>query len=57
MKNTPAKSPIGLRIPEDLREYLKEKAAQNKRSLNSELWIRLEDSRKKEEANDERQAA
>jgi len=38
--------PFGLRIPEDLKEQLAEHAARNRRSLNSELLKRLEDSLK-----------
>jgi len=37
-------NPYGLRIPEALKDLLKEKAKQNGRSLNSEMLIRLRES-------------
>ncbi|WP_374710569.1 Arc family DNA-binding protein [Massilia pseudoviolaceinigra] len=37
--------PFGLRLPPDLKKWLAEQAALNRRSLNSEITKRLEDSR------------
>ncbi|MFD1244787.1 Arc family DNA-binding protein [Paralysiella testudinis] len=39
-------APFGLRLPEELKAWLKQQAAQNHRSLNSEILARLEASRK-----------
>lgn len=44
-----------LRFSEELRQWLKTKAADNFRSLNSEIVARLEQSRKAEEAQHEKQ--
>ena len=41
--------PSPVRIPEDLKQWLKHKAVDNFRSLNSEIIARLEQSRKAEE--------
>lgn len=49
MEKQKNKGPLGLRVPDDLRQWLKNKAEQNKRSLNSEIWLRLERSRREEE--------
>lgn len=40
-----------LRMPVDLKQWLQERATANRRSLNSEIVSRLEDSRKQEEAS------
>lgn len=42
-------NPYPIRIPEALREYLKEKAREEHRSLHAEIMHRLEQSRIKEE--------
>lgn len=39
-------TPFGLRIPNDLKDSLAKKATQNRRSLNSEILRRLEESLK-----------
>jgi predicted HicB family RNase H-like nuclease len=39
-------APFGVRMPEELKEYLKQAAAENCRSLNTEIIFRLEESRK-----------
>lgn len=38
-------NPIQVRLPEDLKTWLKHQAVDNRRSLNSELIHRLEQSR------------
>lgn len=38
-----------LRIPTELLRYLKHRAIDNRRSLNSEILVRIEESRKEEE--------
>lgn len=53
-KKTLAPSPV--RLPEDLKQWLKHKAIDNFRSMNSEIIARLEQSRKAEEAQHEKQA-
>ncbi|MFZ1345154.1 Arc family DNA-binding protein [Thiothrix eikelboomii] len=40
--------PFGLRMPPELKEELEVLAEQNRRSLNAEIIIRLEDSVKRE---------
>lgn len=52
-KKTLAPSPV--RLPEDLKQWLKHKAVDNFRSMNSEIIARLEQSRKAEEAQHEKQ--
>ena len=48
--------PYPLRISNELRQWLKSKAAENYRSLNAEITHRLEQSRKAKEAQHEKQA-
>lgn len=50
------RAPSPVRIPEELKIWLKHKAVDNFRSLNSEIIARLEQSRKSEEAQHEKQA-
>jgi len=40
--------PLGVRLPEELKVWLKKVAAASRRSLNSEVIIRLEESRKRD---------
>lgn len=42
-------SPLGVRLPEELRLWVKQAAAKARRSLNAEIAVRLEDSRRREE--------
>lgn len=49
-------APTPVRIPEELKQWLKCKAAENYRSLNGEIIARLEQSRKAEEVQHEKQA-
>lgn len=49
MKGARQLIPSPIRLPQDLKEWLKEKAEGNFRSMNSEVVARLEESRKKEE--------
>lgn len=44
--------PTGVRIPPDLRKWLKHEAVDNMRSLNSEIVARLEESRAQQEARE-----
>ena len=41
--------PLGVRMPEELKQWLKDQAEKNMRSLNSELVIRLQESRTNQE--------
>lgn len=43
--------PTGVRLPEDLRVWLREKAEVNNRSLNQEIVFRLRRSREQEQAD------
>lgn len=43
-------APSPVRMPEELKQWLKHKAVDNFRSLNSEIVARLERSRKEDEA-------
>lgn len=43
-------APFGVRIPPDLREWIKQQAVANKRSLNSEVLVCLEEVRRMREA-------
>lgn len=56
VKRETQRAPSPVRIPEELKQWLKHKAVDNFRSLNSEIVARLEWSRKEEEASDELQA-
>lgn len=56
MKGNKTPTPSPVRIPDDLKQWLKHKAVDNFRSLNSEIVARLEQSRKAEEAQHEKQA-
>lgn len=39
-------APFGLRLPPDLKEWITREARANRRSMNSEIILRLEESRK-----------
>lgn len=39
-------NPFGLRMPPEVREWVKQQAAANRRSLNSELLVILEEVRR-----------
>lgn len=41
--------PTGVRIPDDLRDWLRQQAAENSRSLNQEIIHRLKHSRLQQE--------
>lgn len=41
-------NPFGLRMPAELKEWLLQRAAENGRSLNSEIVQRLKESQKRE---------
>ncbi len=41
-----------LRLPDELKRWLHHQAIDNRRSLNSEILVRLEQSRKQQEATD-----
>lgn len=40
--------PLGVRLPDELRQWLKHQAVDNRRSLNAEIVVRLEESRRRE---------
>lgn len=44
-----SKKPLGVRLPDDLKQWLKHQAVDNRRSLNSEIIVRLEASRRQDE--------
>lgn len=46
-------SPTPVRMPDELRMWLKHRAVDNYRSMNSEVVARLEESRRREEAQHE----
>lgn len=50
VKQEKPRAPSPVRIPEELKQWLKHQAVDNFRSLNSEIVSRLEQSRKAEEA-------
>lgn len=45
MKESQRAAPSPLRLPDELKVWLKHQAIDNRRSLNSEITIRLEQSR------------
>lgn len=49
MEDAKAPKPTLVRLPEDLKEWLKKRAAENFRSVNGEIVARLEESRKREQ--------
>lgn len=56
MEGNKHRAPSPVRMPEELKQWLKHKAVDNFRSLNSEIVARLEQSRKSEEAKHGKQA-
>lgn len=40
--------PLGIRMPDELKQWLKHRAVDNRRSLNAEILLRLEESRRLE---------
>lgn len=56
MQSSKKMAPSPVRIPDELKQWLKHKAVDNFRSLNGEIIARLEQSRKAEEAQHEKQA-
>lgn len=57
MQGNKQRAPSPVRIPEELKQWLKHQAVDNFRSLNSEIVSRLEQSRKAEEAKHAANAA
>jgi hypothetical protein len=49
-KSKPIK-PTLVRLPDELKEWLKKRAAENFRSVNGEIVARLEESRKREQGS------
>lgn len=45
----PTPTPLGLRLPDEMRIWLKHQAVDNRRSVNSEILVRLEESRRQQE--------
>lgn len=41
-----ARKPLGVRMPDELKQWLKHQAVDNRRSLNAEIVLRLEESRR-----------
>lgn len=41
--------PLGVRIPDELRQWLKHQAVDNRRSLNAEILVRLDESRRRQD--------
>ncbi|WP_084635686.1 Arc family DNA-binding protein [Comamonas sp. B-9] len=50
MQGNKQRAPSPVRLPEDLKVWLKHRAIDNRRSFNSEITVRLEQSRAAEEA-------
>ena len=50
MKGMHNMAPSPIRLPEDLKVWLKHQAVDNRRSFNGEVLIRLEQSRAQQEA-------
>lgn len=50
MKDASKTKPLGVRMPDALKDWLKKQALANRRSLNSEILARLEDSQRREQA-------
>lgn len=44
-------APSPMRLPQDLKDWLKHKAIDNRRSFNSEVLTRLEESRRTEQCH------
>lgn len=42
------RKPLGVRLPDELKQWLKHQAIDNRRSLNAEIVVRLEESRRQE---------
>lgn len=40
------RKPLGVRLPDELKQWLKHQAIDNRRSLNAEIVVRLEESRR-----------
>ena len=53
MKGNSQIAPSQVRLPPDLRDWLKHQAIDNRRSFNSEVVSRLEESRTRQEKNPE----
>lgn len=56
MTNEKYDAPFSMRVPNELKLWLGHKAVDNHRSLSGEIIFRLEQSRKAEEAQHEKQA-
>lgn len=52
MKDMGKLAPSPMRLPPDLKDWLKHKAIDNRRSLNNEVVHRLEASRKNEDSTE-----
>lgn len=57
MKDARKAPQTNLRMSHELKDWLQKKAEDNFRSMNSEVIARLEESRRREEENDEQRAA
>lgn len=51
MKNARQMPQTNLRLPQELKDYLRGKADDNRRSLNAEIVTRLEESRTQEQVH------
>lgn len=49
MKGSAQTAPSPIRLPQDLKDWLKHKAVDNRRSFNGEVLVRLEQSRAAEQ--------
>ena len=54
MKGSRKDPQISIRMPQDLKDWLAHKAIDNRRSLNSEIVVRLDQTRSSEEAANKR---
>lgn len=53
MQQDNLKKPLGVRLPDELKQWLKHQAVDNRRSLNAEIIVRLEASRRQQDDGDE----
>lgn len=44
------RKPLGVRLPDELKQWLKHQAVDNRRSLNAEIVMRLEESRRADDS-------
>ena len=48
--NNEERKPLGVRLPDNLKQWLKHQSVDNRRSLNAAIVVRLEESRRADES-------